>query len=103
MAELEKVGIRINRFENGITDIRGIPDDMGSDAKLDILVEEDGDVVLTLRSTNIEDVIRRARAGVGQEITIQFCTRTGGGHNTLITRKLRELAILIAEDGRRND
>lgn len=90
--------MRIDRLKDGVVSIRDIPDDMGSDASLSILVEGDSDVILTMKNPDIEEISRRARAGVGQEITIQFCTAPGGGHNLLITRKLRELAMLLAEE-----
>lgn len=90
--------MRIDRFTDGVVSIRDIPDDMGSKTALSILVEADGDVVLTMKNPNIEEILRRAKAEVGQEITMQFCTLAGGGHNYLITRQLRELAMLLAKE-----
>lgn len=90
--------MRIDCDERGVTNIRDIPDDMGSEAKLNLLVEEDGDVILTLRNPDKKELLSRARVGVGQEISIQFCTGPGGGHHTLITRKLRELVMLLVEE-----
>jgi hypothetical protein len=89
--------MKIEQFE-GITRVKDITDDMGSEAKLAIFVEQDGDVILTLADSDKEGCVRRAKAGVGQEITIQFCTAMGGGHKPLIARKLRELVMLLAEE-----
>lgn len=74
--------MRIDRFNNRGISIRDIPDDMGSGTKLNLLVEEDGDVILTLRNPDMEEILRRVRAGVGQEISIQFCTFQGEADTT---------------------
>ena len=89
--------MEINRFENGQINIRGVEGDMGEDTKMDIIIERDGDVILTLRNPGLEEILRRAQAGVGQEISIQFCTKQGGGQNPKIATKLRELVMLLAE------
>lgn len=89
--------MRIDRSENGRINIRDIQDDMGSGSTLNLLLGEDGDVVLTLRNPDVEDILRRARAGVGQEISIEFCTFHGGGHNPLLARELRKLVMLLVE------
>ena len=67
----------------------GIEGDMGEEVKMNLCVEEDGDVILSL--------IHQRRG----KMDIQFCTGgPGGGKNPEITRRLRELAEFLAEGGK---
>ena len=60
-----------------ISDIEG---DMGETARLRLLVQADGDVVLTFYNTE-----------KGFIDSLEFCSGNGGGRYPIIAKKLREL------------
>ena len=66
-----------------IDDIEG---DMGQDTRLRLLVQADGDVVLSL--TDIDGQYRGS---------IEFCSSNGGGRYPIIAKKLRELVAELAK------
>lgn len=62
-----------------------VPGDMGEGLKLQLFVEEDGDVIVSILP--IDHVFTRN--------SVQFCTLMGGGKNPKVTAKLRELVAVI--------
>lgn len=60
-----------------VDDIEG---DMGEVARLRLLVQADGDVVLTLYNTKKKFID-----------SLEFCSSSGGGRYPIIAKKLREL------------
>lgn len=81
--------MRVEKFEKGPIQyhIRDLEDDMGEQTQMDLLVEEDGDVIVTLRGHN-----------AALALSMQFCTRMGGGRYPVISAKLRELVKILAEE-----
>jgi len=67
--------------------IRDIEGDMGEPVKMDLLVEEDGDVIVVLK--NLQE---------GQQLEIQFCTPQGGARHAGIAKGFREIAKLLYEE-----
>jgi hypothetical protein len=59
--------------------------DMGEGLKLQLLVEDDGDVIVSVLPVD-HKFTRQA---------VQFCTATGGGKDPRIAGKLRELVHLL--------
>ena len=91
--------MKVERFANGPlqASVQQITGDMGEAATLKILVTRDGDVIITMRDPNpISE--GQYRAGVGQEISMQFCTINGGSKNPQIAQKIRELVFLLTEE-----
>jgi hypothetical protein len=66
-----------------ITDIQG---DMGENARLTLMLQPDGDVILTFYNTER-----------GFIDSIEFCTSSGGGRDPRIASKLRELIRELAD------
>ena len=64
-----------------VDDIKG---DMGEPARLRLLVQADGDVVLTFYNTE-----------KGFIDSLEFCSSNGGGRYPIIAKKLRELVAEI--------
>ncbi len=60
--------------------IRDIEGDMGETAKMQLLQQPDGDVVLSFYDTQ-----------KGFLDSLEFCTSSGGGRNPIIAKKLRDL------------
>ena len=60
--------------------VRDIEGDMGEEARLQLIQQPDGDVVLSLYNTK-----------TGILDSIEFCSSSGGGRYPWIAKKLREL------------
>lgn len=86
-------GAEVVRFEDeNTTDIRGIQDEMGEGAVMDLLVRRDGDVFITLRDGSKPDK---------EELTICFTALRGGTSHPEASEILRLIARGIYEnDGR---
>lgn len=68
-----------------ITDIKG---DMGESARMGLIQQADGDVIVSLADSKRRVVL-----------SIEFCTAAGGGKYPVIAEKLRELVTAIREPG----
>ncbi len=77
--------MRAERFESGsVSDhIRDVEDDMGSRTTMDLLVEEDGDVIVVFQDPK-------------QKMQMQFCA--SGSQHPGVARKLREIVELLQEE-----
>ena len=67
--------------------IREIPDDMGDPEEMTIIEQSDGDVVV---------VMTHPQRGV--MLSMEFCTRLGGGRYPIIAQKLRELVAELRKE-----
>lgn len=81
--------MRVEKFSDGSVQyrIRDIEGDMGETARMELLVEADGDVIVTMRN-----------AKTLEELSMQFCTLSGGSRDPIIAMKLRELVRALAGD-----
>lgn len=80
----------MNFLVNGNTIIvDDISPDMGEDLRMKLIQQEDGDVIISLYSTDHKHAIHN--------MTVEFCTLQGGGKNPVIAKKLRELVTALMD------
>ncbi len=65
--------------------IRGIEDDGGRGVQMNLIVEDDGDVIITMRDVNDPT----------KELVMEFNNSQGAAHHPLISRELSRLAELL--------
>lgn len=75
--------MKAERYENGpmMYRIKGVESDMGEGTTLDLVIQNDGDALITL--WNVTE---------GQRLDIEICTSMGGTHTLGLAMKLREVA-----------
>lgn len=78
--------MKAERFENGpmMYLIKDIPSDMGESTSMDLLIQSDGDAIISLRDKE-----------TGQRMEIEICTYQGGTHTPELALRFKQMAEFL--------
>ncbi len=85
--------IQDERQNYGNLHITGIEGDMGESTRLNLLLQPDGDIIVSIYE--IKDGLKMPA------LSIEFCATSGGGRNPIIARMLGQLVSKLAEENRK--
>jgi hypothetical protein len=80
--------MKSERYESGpiMYFIRGIEDDMGEGKSMNIMIEQDGDAIITIVDSKGEQVV-----------DMQICTSNGGTHTRGLAMRFKQIAEFLYE------